>query len=83
MTAPYPRVSASPQEAKPDADGVFFSDNHGSLQSAEEVHIQVRGWIHQVDLGDVLAVTPCRGRHGRRTPSRAAGSRAAHAVGRS
>jgi pimeloyl-ACP methyl ester carboxylesterase len=53
-----PRVSASPQEAETDEDAMFSSDKHGSLQNAEGVHTQVRGWINQIDLGDFLAVTP-------------------------
>jgi pimeloyl-ACP methyl ester carboxylesterase len=53
-----PRVSASPQEAASDQDAMFSSDKHGSLQNAEGVHTQMRGWINEIDLGDFLAVTP-------------------------
>jgi pimeloyl-ACP methyl ester carboxylesterase len=53
-----PRVSASPQEAESDDGAMFSSDKHGSLQNAEGVHTQVRGWINQIDLGDFLAVAP-------------------------
>jgi pimeloyl-ACP methyl ester carboxylesterase len=53
-----PRVSASPQEAKSDQDAMFSSDKHGSLQNADGVHTQMRGWINEIDLGDFLAVTP-------------------------
>jgi Lecithin:cholesterol acyltransferase len=53
-----PRVSASPQEADSDEAAMFSSDKHGSLQNAQGVHTQVRGWINQLDLGDFLAVTP-------------------------
>jgi hypothetical protein len=53
-----PRVSASPQEATSDEDAMFSSDKHGSLQNADGVHTQVRGWINEIDLGDFLAVTP-------------------------
>jgi pimeloyl-ACP methyl ester carboxylesterase len=53
-----PRVSASPQEAETDEDSMFSSDKHGSLQNADGVLTQVRGWINQIDLGDFLAVIP-------------------------
>jgi pimeloyl-ACP methyl ester carboxylesterase len=53
-----PRVSASPQEAKSDEDGMFSSDKHASLQNADGVHTQMTGWINQIDLGSFLAVTP-------------------------
>jgi hypothetical protein len=53
-----PRVSASPQEAESDEDAMFSSDKHASLQNADGVHTQVRGWVNQIDLGDFLAVTP-------------------------
>ena len=77
-----PRVSASPQEAKSDQDAMFSSDKHGSLQNADGVHTQMRGWINEIDLGDFLAVTP---EHvavapPTRASSRAAGVRAAYAV---
>lgn len=53
-----PRVSASPQEATSDQSAMFSSDKHGSLQNADGVHTQVRGWINQIDLGDFLAGAP-------------------------
>jgi pimeloyl-ACP methyl ester carboxylesterase len=53
-----PRVSASPQEAKSDQSAMFSSDKHASLQNADGVHTQVRGWVNQIDLGDFLAVAP-------------------------
>jgi hypothetical protein len=53
-----PRVSASPQEATSDQSAMFSSDKHASLQNADGVHTQVRGWINQIDLGDFLAGGP-------------------------
>jgi hypothetical protein len=53
-----PRVSASPQETESDETAMFSSDKHASLQNADGVHTQVRGWVNQIDLGDFLAVTP-------------------------
>jgi pimeloyl-ACP methyl ester carboxylesterase len=53
-----PRVSASPQEARSDQSAMFSSDKHASLQNADGVHTQVRGWVNQIDLGDFLAVAP-------------------------
>jgi hypothetical protein len=53
-----PRVSASPQEADSDEDAMFSSDKHGSLQNADAVLTQVRGWVNQIDLGDFLAEVP-------------------------
>jgi hypothetical protein len=53
-----PRVSASPQEADSDEDAMFSSDKHASLQNADAVLTQVRGWINSVDLGDFMASIP-------------------------
>jgi pimeloyl-ACP methyl ester carboxylesterase len=53
-----PRVSASPQEATSDQSAMFSGDKHASLQNADGVHTQVRGWINQIDLGDFLAAAP-------------------------
>jgi hypothetical protein len=46
-----PRVSASPQEADSDQDAMFSGDKHGSLQNADGVHIQMRGWATEINLG--------------------------------
>lgn len=53
-----PRVSAAPQEAESDQDAMFSSDKHASLQNADAVHTQMRGWINEINLGDFLAAIP-------------------------
>src|SRR6266700_3092207 len=39
---------------------MFSADKHASLQNADGVHTQVRGWLNQIDLGDFLAMNPER-----------------------
>jgi hypothetical protein len=53
-----PRVSASPLEWENDADGMFSSDRHASLQNADAVHTQVHGWMTRQDLTDFKALVP-------------------------
>jgi pimeloyl-ACP methyl ester carboxylesterase len=53
-----PRVAASPQEAANDDDAMFSSDKHASLQNADAVQTQIRGWLNNLDLGEFLARTP-------------------------
>jgi pimeloyl-ACP methyl ester carboxylesterase len=53
-----PRVAASPQEARTDDEAMFSSDKHASLQNADAVQTQVRGWLNDLDLGEYLARVP-------------------------
>nr|WP_238345244.1 hypothetical protein [Actinopolymorpha cephalotaxi] len=53
-----PRVSASPQEANSDATAMFSSDKHASLQNADGVHTQLRGWMQNINLGDFKFIAP-------------------------
>ena len=53
-----PRVAASPQEAASDDEAMFSSDKHASLQNADAVQTQVRGWLNDLDLGEFLARVP-------------------------
>jgi hypothetical protein len=53
-----PRVAASPQEARTDDEAMFSSDKHASLQNADAVQTQVRGWLNDLDLGEFLARVP-------------------------
>jgi Lecithin:cholesterol acyltransferase len=53
-----PRVAASPQEALSDDEAMFSSDKHASLQNADAVQTQVRGWLNDLDLGEFLDRAP-------------------------
>lgn len=53
-----PRVSASPIEADDDSTAMFSGTKHASLQNADPVLTQLRGWMSGVDLGDFRAQEP-------------------------
>jgi pimeloyl-ACP methyl ester carboxylesterase len=55
-----PRVAASPMEAGDDATAMFAGTRHASLQNADAVLVQVRGWLSGVDLGAFRAGAPVR-----------------------
>lgn len=55
-----PRVSASPQEATDDSDAMFAGTRHASLQNADAVLTQLRGWLTGVDLRNFRAGGPVR-----------------------
>jgi pimeloyl-ACP methyl ester carboxylesterase len=53
-----PRVSASPQEFDTDDDALFAGTRHASLQNADAVLTQVRGWLTGQDLSGFRAGAP-------------------------
>jgi pimeloyl-ACP methyl ester carboxylesterase len=53
-----PRVAASPQQAASDDEAMFSFDKHASLQNADAVQTQVRGWLNDLDLGEFLDRAP-------------------------
>ncbi|WP_256841740.1 lipase/acyltransferase domain-containing protein [Ornithinimicrobium cryptoxanthini] len=53
-----PRVSASPMEAQDDSTAMFAGTRHSSLQNADAVLTQLRGWLSGVDLTDFRAGAP-------------------------
>jgi hypothetical protein len=55
-----PRVSASPVEAQDDSTSMFAGTRHGSLQNADAVLTQLRGWLTGVDLRSFRAGAPVR-----------------------
>ncbi len=55
-----PRVSASPLEANSDEGAMFAGTRHASLQNADAVLTQLRGWLSGVDLSSFRAGAPVR-----------------------
>jgi hypothetical protein len=53
-----PRVSASPQEFDTDDDALFAGTRHSSLQNADAVLTQVRGWLTGQNLSGFRAGAP-------------------------
>lgn len=55
-----PRMSASPIEAEDDSTSMFAGTRHASLQNADSVLTQLRGWLSGVDLRNFRAGSPVR-----------------------